>query len=78
MIAVLWALIFFLVGCLVLVVIIYVAKLVLVQLELPDPVNKIALLIIGLIGLIALFILVIAVYNGGGPGVLWNEPPRHY
>ncbi len=77
MIALLWALIVFLVGCLALVVIIYVAKLVLVQLELPAPVNQIALLILGLIGLIVLIILVIAVYNGGGLPALWSEPPRH-
>ena len=64
------ALLIFLVGCLVLVVVIYVAKLVMAQLELPPPVAQIALLVIGLIGLLVLIALCYTAFQGGGPIVI--------
>lgn len=45
----------FLVSVLILLVVIFVAKLVVDELELPPNIRKIAMLIIALIGLIALF-----------------------
>lgn len=62
----LWALLVFLVGCLVLAVVLYVAKLILGMLELPPPVAQIALIIIGLIGLVVLIMLCLNVARGGG------------
>lgn len=61
----LWALLTFLVGCLVLAVVIYVVNLLLGMMTLPDEVKKIALIIIGLIGLIILVILALNVFRGG-------------
>lgn len=58
------ALLVFLVGILVLSVVIYVCHLVIEMLKLPEPINKIALLIIGLIGLVVLIMLAVGVYNG--------------
>ncbi len=66
----LWALLVFLIGCLVLAVVIYICKLLLAMLELPPPIQQIALLIIGLVGLIVLLILAINVFKGGGLGAL--------
>ncbi len=42
----------FLIAVVVLLVVLYVAKLVIDYLELPDPIRKVVLLIIGLIGLL--------------------------
>ncbi len=60
------ALIVFLLGCLALVVVLYVAKIVLVMCELPPPVQQIAMLVIGLIGLAFLIMLCLEVYHSGG------------
>jgi hypothetical protein len=61
----LWALVIFLVGCLVVAVVVYVLKLILIDvLTLPDPIVRIALLIIGLIGLVLVLILALAVFRG--------------
>lgn len=57
----------FLVGCLVLAVILYVAKMILDILSLPAPVNQIALLILGLIGLLVLIMLALRAFGGGIP-----------
>ena len=62
---VLYALLAFLVGCLILAVVIYVVKLIIDMLELPAPVKQIALIIIGLIGLIVVILLAVQVFNGG-------------
>jgi hypothetical protein len=59
------ALLYFLVGCLVLAVVLYVAKLILGMLDLPPPVQQIALIIIGLVGLIFLILLVMNVMPSG-------------
>lgn len=61
----LWALVVFLVGCLVLTAVIYVLHLVLEMLTLPPPVKQIALVVIGLIGLIIVIILALNVFRGG-------------
>jgi predicted transporter len=53
------ALLYFLLGALVLLIVLYVARLVLAQMELPPNVRQIALLIIGLVGLILLLTLVL-------------------
>jgi hypothetical protein len=58
------ALLVFLVGALILCVIIYVAHLVIAMLKLPEPINQIAVLIVGLICLVALIMLCVGVYNG--------------
>jgi hypothetical protein len=60
----LWALVIFLVGCLVVVVVVYVLHLVLDQLTLPPNVKQIALAIIALIGLIVVVILALGVFRG--------------
>lgn len=57
----------FLIGCLVLAVILYVAKLILDMLSLPAPVNQIALLILALIGLLVLITLALRAFGGGIP-----------
>jgi hypothetical protein len=62
----LMALLYFLVGCLVLAVVLYVAKLILAMMDLPPPVQQIALIIIGLVGLICLLVLVFSVLPSGG------------
>ena len=62
----LMALLYFLVGCLVLAVVLYVVKLILAMLELPAPVQQIALIIVGLVGLIFLIILVMGVMPASG------------
>ena len=67
----LMALLWFLIGCLVLAVVLYVAKLILDMLTLPPNVRQIALIIIGLIGLIALLILALNVFGGGAA---WRVP----
>lgn len=59
------SLLVFLIGCLILAVIIYIARLILGMLALPDPVNKIALLIVGLIGLVILLGLATGAMGGG-------------
>lgn len=64
------ALLTFLIGCLVLVVILYTVHVVIGMLTLPAQVKQIALLIIGLIGLIALIMLAMSVFRGGVP-TLW-------
>lgn len=58
------ALLVFLFGALVLIVVLYVCQLVIARMKLPDDVQQIALAIIGLLGLIALLILVVNVFNG--------------
>ncbi len=60
-------LLYFLVGCLILVVVIYVARLVIDMLGLPEPVKQIALIIIGLVCLIIILGLVFHVI--GHPGL---------
>lgn len=60
----LYALLVFLVGCLILACVIYVAHLIMNMLTLPPPVKEIALLIFGLIGLVLLLILTVQVFNG--------------
>ncbi len=64
------ALIYFLIGVLVLLVVLYVTKLVLDYLELPPPIRQIVMLIFGLIGLIVLIILVMGVLPAGSLGRL--------
>ena len=59
------ALLYFLIGCLVLAVVIYVLKLVLDMLTLPDQVKQIGLVIVGLIGLVIVLILAVNVFQGG-------------
>lgn len=61
----LWALLVFLVGCLVLAVVIYVVHLILDMITLPPQVKQIALIIIGLIVLVIVLMLAINVYRGG-------------
>ncbi len=60
------ALLIFLIGALVLVVIVYVAKLILDLLTLPDNIRQLALIIVGLIGLIAIIMLAANALRGGG------------
>lgn len=62
----LWALLVFLIGCLVLAVVVYVLHLVLDMVTLPPQVKQIALIIIGLIVLVIVLMLAIGVYRGGG------------
>ncbi len=57
-------LLFFLIGCLVLVIVLYVAKLVLDQLELPPPVRQIVMLILALVGLVILVWLLLGAFGG--------------
>lgn len=64
------ALLTFLVGALVLIVVVYIAKLVLDALPLPDNLRQIALLIVGLIGVLLLVVLMVQLL---GPGLAW--PP---
>lgn len=61
------ALAYFLVGCLVLAVVIYVCSLILALLALPPAISHIALIILGLLGLLALVWLAVRVFKGGGP-----------
>jgi uncharacterized membrane protein len=68
----LYALLAFLVGCLVLAVVIYVAKLIIDMLDLPAQVKQIALIILGLIGLIFILILCYNVFTNGVP---WDAAP---
>ena len=58
------ALLVFLVGCLVLAVVVYVVKLLMDMFGLPDPIYKIALLIVGLIGFVIVIMLAVRVFNG--------------
>ncbi len=58
------ALLVFLVGCLVLAVVIYVAKLIINMLTLPAEVAQIALIILGLIGLVIVVILAVRAMQG--------------
>lgn len=67
----LMALLYFLVGCLVLCVVLYATHLVLNMLALPPNVRQLALVIIGLIGLIALIILALNVFGGAAA---WRVP----
>ena len=60
------ALLVFLVGCLILAVVLYVVKLVMDMLTLPDAVRQIALIIVGLIALVVLIMLAVQVFQGGG------------
>ena len=61
------ALLYFLVGCLVLCVVLYVVSLVLNRLALPPDIRQIALAILGLIGFIVLVILALNVFQGAAP-----------
>lgn len=60
----LWALLVFLIGCLVLAVVVYVIHLILDMITLPPQVKQIALIIIGLIILVIVLMLAINVYRG--------------
>ena len=64
MVAILWWALCFIIGCLALLVVLYVARIVLKYMGLPDDIQRIALIIVGLIGLIILIILLM----GGAPG----------
>ena len=70
MMSLLFGLITFLVGCLVLSIIAYVFYLILGVLQLPDQVRKIAVLLGGLIFLVCLIILAVRVFSGDGLGIL--------
>ncbi len=61
---VLAALLVFLVGCLVLAVVIWVAKLIIAMLPLPPEVAQIALVILGLIGLVIVILLAVRALQG--------------
>lgn len=56
------ALLYFLVGCLVIGVVLYVAHLVLGMTHLPPQVKQIAYVVIGLIALVALVMLALSVF----------------
>lgn len=60
----------FLVGALVVAVVIYVVKLLVDMIELPEPIKRIGLLIIGLILLVIVIMLAINVASGGEGAVL--------
>lgn len=62
----LYALLVFLVGALILACVLYVIHLVVGMLTLPPQVKQIALVIVGLIGLVILVILAVNVFQGGG------------
>ena len=59
------ALLVFLIGALILAVVVYVCHMIIGMISLPEPINRIALLIVGLIGLVLLLILTIGIYSGG-------------
>jgi hypothetical protein len=61
------AIITFLVGILILLLVLWVARLVIAQLGLPAPMQQIALAIVGVIGLVILLYLLLGVFNGTGP-----------
>ncbi len=65
------SLITFLIGCLVLLCVLYVVNLVMGQIPLPDPIKQIALIVIGLIGLVILLMLAVNVFQGGMPVIRW-------
>lgn len=68
-------LLYFLVGVLVIVVVVYAAHLLINMLQLPAEVKQIALLIVALIALVCLIILMVNVFSGhaviGGWNVRW-------
>lgn len=66
----LWALLTFLIGCLILAVVLYVINLVLGLITLPSQVKEIALIIFGLIGLVILVMLSINVFRGASVPML--------
>ncbi len=51
----LWAVAVFAVGCLCLVIVLYLAQLVIAMLALPPAITQIALIVLALVGLVALF-----------------------
>ena len=55
----------FLVVCLIILVVLYVAKLIMAEIPLPDSVKNIAWLIIGLIALLVLIQKALATFGGG-------------
>lgn len=59
------AALYFLIGALVLVVVLYIARLIIGMLGLPADIAQIAVIILGLIGLVALVYLVVRVARGG-------------
>ncbi len=61
-------LIYFLVGCLILCVVLYVVNLVLGMIDLPANIKQIGLVIIGLIGFLVLIALALGAFRGGGLG----------
>ena len=61
------SLLVFLIGCFVLLVVLYVFDLILNRTKLPEDIKHIALAIIGLIGLIALLILAVDIFRNGLP-----------
>lgn len=63
------SLVYFLIACLVLVVVLWVAKVILDQLTLPANVKQIAYVVLGVVGLIVLLLIVLRVF-GGGAGIL--------
>lgn len=66
------SLITFLVGVLVLLVVLYCAKLILDWAGLPDPIRQVAYLIVGLIALVALLALLSNTFAlPGGPTWRW-------
>ncbi len=70
-IAMLNALVVFLIGCLVLVIVLYVFKAVINMMDLPPESKQIALLIVGVIALIILIMLTVSAFHaGGGQGMV--------
>ncbi len=65
-------LLYFLVAVLILVVVLYVAKLVMNMIELPAEVKQIAWLIIGLIALVLLILLVVNAFQVGPTDLRWR------
>ena len=62
----------FLLGCLVLVVVLYIAKVVMEMIPLPAQVKQIAYLILGLIALLVLINLAMRAMGNGGWGMaMW-------
>jgi uncharacterized membrane protein YuzA (DUF378 family) len=62
------AVLVFLVGCLVLAIVLYVANLIIAMLTLPAAIAQIAMILVGLIGLLCLIYLCVNVFNSTPPG----------
>lgn len=71
-------LIIFLVGCLVLAIVLYVAHLVIDMLALPPNIKQIALIIIGLVGLLVLIVLTMNAFGVGWGGSAVGPPARAF